>query len=84
MSGGSRSIVYGECDPATQRPNLQWLRQRLAEAGGSNRVKLVIVTNPCNPTGGTFTPIYLLLEVFSGGIFLCHFLHAALSRLQEC
>jgi len=43
--------VWGECDPKTLKPSASWLRRTLsAEAGG--RVKMVVIVNPSNPTGG--------------------------------
>ena len=53
MSGGSRSMEYGGCDPQTLHPDLGWLRRRLLgdQSGGKPRAKMCIITNPCNPTG---------------------------------
>lgn len=51
MAGGSRSVELGECDPFTLHPDLSWLQRRLSQQGSGPRVKMVIITNPCNPTG---------------------------------
>lgn len=51
MAGGSRSVELGECDPFTLHPDLSWLQRRLSQQGPGPRVKMVIITNPCNPTG---------------------------------
>jgi aromatic aminotransferase len=42
------NILYGECDTSTLKPSAQWLQQTLCT---QERVKMVVVTNPCNPTG---------------------------------
>jgi aspartate/methionine/tyrosine aminotransferase len=60
MSGGGRNVVYGECDKRTLHPDLKWLRQQLlgqknTEGSGSKAVRMVILTNPCNPTGSDST-----------------------------
>ncbi|KAG2432782.1 hypothetical protein HYH02_012914 [Chlamydomonas schloesseri] len=48
MTGGSDRLVVGECDPVTMRPSLAWLQRELA---GPNPPKMVVLVNPCNPTG---------------------------------
>ncbi|KAG1672270.1 hypothetical protein FOA52_004284 [Chlamydomonas sp. UWO 241] len=49
MVGGAANIIYGECDPSTLKPSVQWLRNALAAEPG--RIKMVTVVNPNNPTG---------------------------------
>ncbi|CAG9461340.1 unnamed protein product [Pedinophyceae sp. YPF-701] len=48
MTGGARNIILGDCDATTQHPDLAWLRQRLESP---NPPKMVVIVNPCNPTG---------------------------------
>lgn len=48
MTGGSERLVIGECDPDTMRPSLAWLERELA---GPSPPKMVVLVNPCNPTG---------------------------------
>ncbi|KAG2424660.1 hypothetical protein HXX76_014384 [Chlamydomonas incerta] len=48
MTGGSDRLVVGECDPVTMRPSLAWLQRELV---GPNPPKMVVLVNPCNPTG---------------------------------
>ncbi|PNH07737.1 Aspartate aminotransferase [Tetrabaena socialis] len=48
MTGSADRVVLGECDPATMRPSLEWLK---AELAGPQPPKMVVVVNPCNPTG---------------------------------
>lgn len=48
MTGGGRHVVLGECDPNTLHPDLDWLESALS---GPSKPKMVVVTNPCNPTG---------------------------------
>lgn len=49
MTGGGHSVVHGQCDQQTWKPDLDWLEQALA---GANPPKMVVLVNPCNPTGG--------------------------------
>jgi aromatic aminotransferase len=66
MCGGADSIIYGPCDPVNFHPNLDWLEELLSESdniaynninssnGGKEmkkKPKMVVITNPCNPTG---------------------------------
>ena len=44
MTGGSRNIVYGECDPSSLKPSISWLRQALLGPGSSG-------TNPGGSSG---------------------------------
>ena len=61
MTGGSRNIVYGECDPSSLKPSISWLRQALLGPGSSGssssngRIKMVAIVNPNNPTGVLLT-----------------------------
>lgn len=48
MTGGADNVVYGECDPQTLHPDLDWLERQLSSP---RPPKLVVVVNPCNPTG---------------------------------
>lgn len=49
MAGGGRGVVLGRCDPDTWHPDLDWLEDALS---GPVPPKMVVITNPCNPTGG--------------------------------
>jgi aspartate/methionine/tyrosine aminotransferase len=42
-------IVNGARDPATMLPSAAWVEQTLADP--STSLKMVVVTNPCNPSG---------------------------------
>lgn len=48
MTGGAGSVVYGQCDPKTLHIDLDWLEGELM---GPHPPKMVVVVNPCNPTG---------------------------------
>ncbi len=48
MTGGADAVVFGRCDPATWHPDLVWLESALA---GPTPPKMVVLVNPCNPTG---------------------------------
>lgn len=48
MTGSSNSVVFGPCNPQTFHPDLVWLEQQLQ---GPDAPKMVVITNPCNPTG---------------------------------
>jgi aspartate/methionine/tyrosine aminotransferase len=48
MTGGANSVLLGPCDPKTFHPDLEWLASRLA---GPSPPKMVVLVNPCNPTG---------------------------------
>jgi len=48
MTGGSEGVVLGRCDPDTLRPDLSWLEQTMQEPSPP---KVVVLVNPCNPTG---------------------------------
>jgi hypothetical protein len=48
MTGGSDAVVFGRCDPATWHPDLDWLE---GELSGPSPPRMVVLINPCNPTG---------------------------------
>ena len=48
MTGGGRSVVYGRCHQQTWKPDLNWLEGALS---GTEIPKMVVLCNPCNPTG---------------------------------
>ncbi|EFJ50455.1 aspartate aminotransferase [Volvox carteri f. nagariensis] len=48
MTGSADRVVLGECDPVTMRPSREWLRRELS---GPMPPKMVVIVNPCNPTG---------------------------------
>jgi len=48
MTGGAQAVRFGPCDPASWHPDLDWLE---AEIQGNNPPKMVVLVNPCNPTG---------------------------------
>ena len=52
MTGGADNVVHGKCDPQSWHPNLDWLEQELSQP---NPPKMVVLVNPCNPTGNTWT-----------------------------
>lgn len=59
---GIRDIVYGPCNPDTLHPDVAWLEETLSST--SSRVpKVVVITNPNNPTG-TFVPRALLQRIY--------------------
>lgn len=48
MTGGAEAVRFGPCDPASWRPDLEWLA---AELSSSSPPRMVVLVNPCNPTG---------------------------------
>ncbi|KXZ54966.1 hypothetical protein GPECTOR_3g133 [Gonium pectorale] len=52
MTGSAERVVLGECDPASMRPDLDWLERELA---GPAPPRMVVAVNPCNPTGVLLT-----------------------------
>ena len=48
MTGGAADVVHGRCDPQTWHPDLDWLEQELSQPDAP---KMVVLVNPCNPTG---------------------------------
>ena len=58
MTGGARSVVLGQPDKASMKPDLQWLQEELQ---GPAPPKMVTIVNPCNPAGAAtalMTPVY--------------------------
>ncbi|KAK9809123.1 hypothetical protein WJX72_009699 [[Myrmecia] bisecta] len=52
MTGGGANVVYGPCRPEDWHPDLDWLEQ---EMHGPQPPKLVMLVNPCNPSGVTLS-----------------------------
>jgi aspartate/methionine/tyrosine aminotransferase len=50
MSGGGDAMLLGPCDPSTLHPDLDWLAAALA-APPDQRPRMVVISNPCNPSG---------------------------------
>ena len=48
LSGGAKNVVTGRCHPSSWHPDLDWLQAALASP---NPPRMVVITNPCNPTG---------------------------------
>lgn len=48
MTGSRAHLVEGRCDPWTLQPDLDWLESRLEQP---DPPKIVVLVNPCNPTG---------------------------------
>ncbi|GBF95700.1 aspartate aminotransferase [Raphidocelis subcapitata] len=48
MTGGADRLAFGPCCPATLKPDLDWLQRELE---GRDPPKMVVLVNPCNPTG---------------------------------
>ena len=73
MTGGGHSVVFGRCHQQTWRPDLDWLEQVLAVP---TPPKMVVLVNPCNPTG--HSQIYTYDEQRRGhkSFFACHILSA--------
>jgi len=64
MTGGSRHVLYGACRSDTLHPDLDWLERELR---GPDRPKMVVITNPCNPTG-----VLMTKEEVNRAADLCH------------
>lgn len=47
-------LVSGPCDPKTWHPDLEWLKGHLES---NIMTKMVVICNPCNPTGVALTQI---------------------------
>lgn len=58
MTGGGKNVVFGPRCPGSGHPDLDWLA---AELAGPRPPKLVVMTNPCNPTGAPQAPRRLRL-----------------------
>lgn len=61
MSGGARSVEFGDCDATSLHPDLSWLDRRLKGDGqpaDAPRVRMVVITNPCNPTGVLMSQVW--------------------------
>ncbi|KAK9825707.1 hypothetical protein WJX74_000024 [Apatococcus lobatus] len=52
LSGGAKNVVTGRCHPTSWHPDLDWLQAALASP---NPPRMVVITNPCNPTGVLMT-----------------------------
>lgn len=48
MTGSAPQVQLGPCDADSLHPDLQWLQQQLQ---GPKPPKMVVIVNPCNPTG---------------------------------
>jgi bifunctional pyridoxal-dependent enzyme with beta-cystathionase and maltose regulon repressor activities len=48
MTGGGRGVALGPCHADSMHPDLDWLE---AELAGPRPPKMVVIVNPCNPTG---------------------------------
>ena len=48
MTGGANTVLCGPCDPLSMHPDLDWLQEQMQ---GPHPPKLVVLVNPCNPTG---------------------------------
>ena len=78
MTGGGENVQVGPSDPNTLVPDLDWLETKLREQSnqaaqahdgnedGAKQIKMVVLVNPCNPTG-----ITLPLEVLERAARLC-------------
>eukprot|EP01025_Chloroclados_australasicus_P031147 TRINITY_DN3141_c0_g4_i1.p1 TRINITY_DN3141_c0_g4~~TRINITY_DN3141_c0_g4_i1.p1 ORF type:complete len:447 (+),score=50.46 TRINITY_DN3141_c0_g4_i1:92-1432(+) len=48
MTGGADHVELGPCHPDNFHPNLDWLETRMLQPSPP---KMVVIVNPCNPTG---------------------------------
>eukprot|EP00878_Enallax_costatus_P016901 GHUV01017742.1.p1 GENE.GHUV01017742.1~~GHUV01017742.1.p1 ORF type:complete len:450 (+),score=122.28 GHUV01017742.1:1027-2376(+) len=48
MTGGADKVLLGPCDSSTLHPDLGWLQEQLERP---DPPKMVVIVNPCNPTG---------------------------------
>lgn len=48
MTGGCDNVLLGPCESHTFHPDLDWLQRQLQ---GPQPPKMVVIVNPCNPTG---------------------------------
>lgn len=51
MTGGAKSMIIGPVRSETLLPDVDWLEEVLTSE--SNKPKMVVIVNPCNPTGVT-------------------------------
>ena len=63
MTGGGRGVALGPCHQDSMHPDLDWLE---AELSGPQPPKLVVLINPCNPTGELPSVDKLTEHAFSG------------------
>lgn len=63
MTGGGSNVVFAPCDPHTFHPDLDWLERELT---GSTPPRMVVLVNPCNPTG-----VLLTREELDRAVDLC-------------
>lgn len=69
MSGGAEKVLLGPCDNSTLHPDLGWLQEQLQ---GPDPPKMVVIVNPCNPTGELlgFDICRLICDVWHTGLVL--------------
>lgn len=60
MTGGGRHVVLGPCHADSMHPDLDWLE---AELAGPQPPKLVVLVNPCNPTGSCVQQACLAMRI---------------------
>ncbi len=56
---GVKNILLGERHPQTFQPSSKWIEETLK---ANEKVKVVVITNPCNPTG-VLTPLNELKKI---------------------
>eukprot|EP00882_Tetradesmus_deserticola_P031207 GHRQ01035282.1.p1 GENE.GHRQ01035282.1~~GHRQ01035282.1.p1 ORF type:complete len:246 (+),score=86.93 GHRQ01035282.1:437-1174(+) len=66
MTGGTPQVVLGPCCAGNLHPDWGWLQQQLA---GPQPPKMVVLVNPCNPTGGRSCAGHALHLLF--GLSVC-------------
>jgi aspartate/methionine/tyrosine aminotransferase len=54
MTGGSAQVALGPCHADTLHPDLDWLEEQLQ---GPQPPRMVVIVNPCNPTGKSALPL---------------------------
>lgn len=65
MSGGGANVVLGPRYQGSGHPDLDWLQ---AELAGPAPPKMVVITNPCNPTGVSRPAAWVLVHEVQGCI----------------